>query len=270
MIELSNTLKKTHLQKLVNSGFDSLYDIITHFPRSIKTIQPFTSHFTPQVSDVYLFEGVLEKVEYRNGKKRFLELTFRTPQVLKVYYFSITNYTAKWLVTGAMFQGLITYRKGFWSATQLAKKKPEIDHTSFVLGSADIQPQLQVIYPDRKNMANADFLHIHEKLTPNMYLLDLTGLVPPNDYFPLQLNLEKIHKPDSIEQYSQSYHTWLKFKVFLKLCVYNSYNKSQIAIPGKQIKLDLEYLKQLVADLPFQLTPSQKNSIWDILQDLSN
>ncbi len=269
MLELIDTLTKSQKQKLVNSGFNSIYDVITHFPRSVRNIQPFATNFNPKNSEVYLFEGVLEKVEYRNGKKKFLELTFKTPLLLKVYYFSVTNYTSKWLTPGSMFQGLVSYRKGFWSAIQLSKKKEQLQENGFVLGSAIVEPHLQVIYPEKKQLANSDFINIHQLLDSRFYVLNFQGLVPENDIFPMQFNLEKIHKPNSLSEYNQSYHTWLKFKVFLKLCVYNYYNQSQIEIPGKLIDLDLDYVKNVVKKLPFELTVSQKTAIWDILKDLS-
>jgi RecG-like helicase len=269
MFELINSLSKLQKQKLVNAGFHSIYDLITYFPRTVRTIKPLTNNSSAKVSELYLFEGVLEKVEFKNGKKKYVQLSFRTPQLLQLYYFSVTNYTTKWLTPGSMFQGLITYKKGFWSAVQLAKKKSEIQTQGFVLGSANLDTYLQVIYPEKKTITNTDLINIHQLLESRFYILDLSGLVPQNDIFPLQMNLSDIHKPSSSLDYTNAYNNWLKFKVFLKLCIHNYYNQTQVAIPGKLIELDLEYTKNLVRKLPFQLTASQKTTIWEILQDLS-
>lgn len=80
--------------------------------------------------------------------------------------------------------------------------------------------------------------------------------------------LKGIHQPVSLDEITPS-RQGLAFEeafwFFVRMAVARAESTQQ---PGITLKFDVEWLKRVVASLPFELTPGQKRAIWDILQDM--
>ncbi len=97
----------------------------------------------------------------------------------------------------------------------------------------------------------------------------------PNDIlsrygFPnLQTAVHNIHFPDNIED-ALTAQKRFRFENLFLLQLFNLQQKLKLGeeqAPG--IPIDIERIKNILAALPFSLTPSQKQSLWEIVQDLA-
>jgi RecG-like helicase len=130
---------------------------------------------------------------------------------------------------------------------------------------------LDIFYPKSGAKVDTTFLRrIHQKLKPEDYVLDLSGLVPISLLGSLKLDLWHAHHPKSQTEYFRALNRLQTVKVFLKSAlekyiVYNS-TKNHLAYTPD---LDLVWLQQNILKLPVTLTKSQKVAIWEIVQDVT-
>ena len=88
-------------------------------------------------------------------------------------------------------------------------------------------------------------------------------------FLPLSDALQMIHFPETMEELDQAVAR-LKFdELFLHQLLFADVRKEQKTQVAHQIPVNEVLLKEFVAKLPFELTPAQKISAWDIVQDLA-
>jgi RecG-like helicase len=260
------------VNKLNSVGFYDLYSFITYLPFDIVKITPLVNIYTtPIQGQTYLTSGRLKLITHRTGKQRFLVLDFEGDFDLRCYLFSVASFTLKALQIGQNYQLLLTYNtSGFWSIEKFAPLKDTLSNQkNFILGQAESRDYLLPKYIKSGEMRNGDFHNLHRKLIPTDYLLNLDGLIPENSILPQILDLSGIHKPTSSENYRQTSQHWTALKVYLRLVLLryiDEMNQETFALSGK---LDLDFLKRLIAKLPFELSNSQKTVIWEILQEVT-
>jgi len=89
------------------------------------------------------------------------------------------------------------------------------------------------------------------------------------DFPDLQNALREIHLPDHIENALQAQQRF-RFENLFLLQLFNLQQKLKLG--SKQafpIPIDIERIKQIIAVLPYSLTQSQKQSLWEIVQDMA-
>ena len=138
----------------------------------------------------------------------------------------------------------------------------------FKLGSAQMQNWLLPVYLKSGVLTTSKFNLIHQKLNFSEYNLDLTSLAPANNFFPLKFSLEQIHQPSSLENYNKSKQNWIAFQLFLKMSTYKQIKENNQILLAKSADISLENLKLMSSSIPFNLTQSQKTTIWDILNQI--
>jgi len=127
------------------------------------------------------------------------------------------------------------------------------------------------VYPEHKNITSKIFRRIMKGLAPTMsrwseILPD--KIIKKHELIPLSNALTEIHFPTSLETL-QTAKNRLAFDELLttQLIIQQiqSYLRNQTAQP---IPTDIEYVKYILKKLPFKLTSSQKQALWEILQDI--
>ena len=117
---------------------------------------------------------------------------------------------------------------------------------------------------------SSQIISLHNRLNPESYVLNLEALVPKdNGIIPDFINLIRIHKPKSYSDFKAAKSEFLALKAFLRLVLMKDIDRSRIQLVAKQSSLDISFLKRFTADLPFELSLSQKNIIWEIVNELS-
>ncbi len=274
MPTLEDRFTPLQLQKLQKAGIRTLFDLLTFFPLGVFFVVPMDQNAKEQSLDVkYLDQANLETVTPRQGKQKFLVLQWRsqiTNQTYQTYFFSVASFTTKALQPGKEFQLLLTNRNGFWNLERFAEFSGKTTTDHFKLGQSPIQKHLEVYYPKLGFLAGSYVKTLHARLFGSDYQLNLQGLVPPeNDLIPQTIDLSQIHRPLSLETYKTTLDQWTSLQVYLKLALVKYLNQQSRQEVGRATVLDVEFLKQTAEKLPFSLSLSQKQAVWDILQGLS-
>lgn len=267
---LTNRLTLEQSRKLNLAGFKSIYDIITYLPFDLQNIKPLENTYIQPSSDiVYLWSGKLVNITHRRGGQQFLVLDFQGTQPLKAYLFSIAKYTMVNLVLNKNYQLLLIYRKGFWSIDKFALQQENLINHPFILGKMNTKDYLLPKYSKIGTLQGGYFNQIHKRLKPQDYILNLSGLLPENDIIPESLDLSKIHHPYNLVEYEQALHSWIALKVFLRMSLDKFVSLNSISQYARSGNLNIDFLKHLSSTLPFKLSPTQKTTIWDILQEIT-
>ena len=270
--ELRQILSPARTKSLESVGIETVFGLLTLFPRRLQLLTPLRSLTQPNEEDQdYFLEGTLGRVETRKGKRPFFILHFQTGVLnFSGYYFVAARYTYGKLNVGETYQILANKRNNLWTIKKLEVRKAELDPKHFRLGRADLsRTYLSPVYPKTGKLTSAYFLAVHRQLPHTLYQISLAGLVPENELIPQQIDLYRIHHPETLEQYGAARSQWLALQAFLKMSLIKYLNLSRAQTKTRAGQLDVEFLKSLAEALPYTLSPSQKITIWELLQDLT-
>jgi len=271
MSDLLQKFTAEQAKKLLGVGVANIYGLITYLPYDLQEIIPLKDVFNQKDSQgkEFLWQGKLLNIDFRKGAKRFLVLDFTGDMSLKCYLFSVASYTLKTLEINQFYQLVLNYNNGFWSILRFAKLQEIQSKPYFLLGSAVSKSYYVPKYNKLSYLPGGFFNLLHKRLKTTDYVLNLKDLVPENSIIPLNINLSLIHKPETKELYQQAMSQWLSLKVFLKLNLVKYLESLKTKVEISAGNLDLELLKKLSSKLPFELSKTQKTTIWDILQEIT-
>lgn len=272
MSDLEKRLTPVQVKKLQAAGLGSLYDLVTYLPLGVFRILPLTAFKHTVLDHVkYLDQAVLEQMVQRRGQRNFLQLQWlsrTTQRRYQAYFFPAVRFTWQALQVGQEFQLLLTYRNGFWNLEKFAKVSHIQESNQLLLGTAQMREYLDVYYP-KLGLVSSNYLKsIHRRLQPEDYRLHLGGLVVDNPYIPQVLDLQGVHHPTTLQVYQTTFKQWLSLQFYLKLALIRYAGSLQKQEFGRAATLDLDFVRCLVRALPFELSASQKQAIWEILQDM--
>jgi len=284
MITLKDRFTQNQIDKLSKIGITTPFQFVTCFPNSVQKILPFSSfkpQFLPNPQDRFLHTAVLHQIERRSGRRPFFILHFLDPQtrqMVRAYLFTIASYTAKQLIIGSTYQVLLAFRNNFLNVEKYALYQQNDqsgynqnhNQNYFLLGK--INPNSSAILPvySQVGFLNSNyFLSLHKRLKPEDYLLDLRGLVEKGqDFFPEILDTAGIHRPKNLQDFEKNLRYWISFKVYLRLQLMNYLNAQSKLHLAKTGTFLLSDLVKMVNSLPFTLSPSQKTTTWDLIQQV--
>lgn len=272
MNDLGKRFTKVQIEKLESVGFGSIYDVLTFFPLGVEKILPLQNPFQNESErSKFLWEGELEEVEQKYGKNNFLILGFRGETFnLRAYFFSKAKFVLKTLKTGQSYQILLKKSKSFWVVEKLAILNSDYPRIDFpmILGRAKMKSYLQTHYSKKGILHPPYFKNIFSKLKREDFVLNLEGLVPDNNLIPKTIDLYEVHYPTSYENYKKTLDEWTSFKVFLRLSLMKFLDSQKDTRLAKESELDLDFLKRASSNLPFDLSISQKQAVWEVLQEV--
>lgn len=254
------------IEDLQKAGFAGLYELLNYFPSKLEQIEPLDKAGFIDANKLYLWQARLISSELRSGKKPFFLLNLSDGQSQKTaYLFSNARYLHTLLQVGSEFQLILKYKDPFWTVDKIAAASPTKMATDFILGKAIMQNYLVPKYTRILALTSPRFNQIFRRLPSSFFLLDFTGLVPNNSNLQSKIDLTKIHKPTSEAEFYETKKQFLKVKVFLQMVTLKALQDKTEQLKARKGKLDLEFLKTVSSNLPYQLTLSQKTVIWDIL-----
>jgi RecG-like helicase len=267
-----DTLKFTPIlkQKIKKAGFQSIYELITYLPFKLEAILPL-NYRGFEDSNTYLYTGKLVDISHRKNRKSFLVLNFIGEINFSGYFFGTSKYIFATLHIGKNYQLLVKKSGNLWTIKRYSEFKGEsFEKNNFVLGKAEAKKHFIPVYRKKSGLKNQDFLKIHQKIPSQIYSLDIRGLVPKNNYIHSILDLKNVHHPKSVEIYEKTLKEWIALNTFLKLASFNyNFEKTLSSQKGISSNLDKDYLQKLVLRLEYNLTISQKNTIWNILKQIT-
>ncbi len=95
-------------------------------------------------------------------------------------------------------------------------------------------------------------------------------IISQNKLISLSLAIKQIHQPSSAKQIKQAIQRLAFNEIFflqLKNFYHHQLQSQQAAYPIEQ---NIDYIKNVITKLPYQLTNYQKKALWEIIQDLSS
>ncbi|MBI4086289.1 MAG: ATP-dependent DNA helicase RecG [Candidatus Liptonbacteria bacterium] len=131
--------------------------------------------------------------------------------------------------------------------------------------------RLVPIYPETRGLTSKGIRFLVQPILKN--------LEPPTDWLPKEVlatagipdinrALAAVHFPDTIDAALLAKKRFAFEELFL-LQILNTQQKLKLALEkAPAIRTDIEKLKEILKGLPFTLTPSQKKSLWEIIQDI--
>lgn len=132
--------------------------------------------------------------------------------------------------------------------------------------------RLVPIYPETKGLTSRGIRFfvqlILKKLSPPPEWLP-PEILKENHFSDIKTTLWKIHFPKKIEEVELAKNRFAFENLFL-LQLTNFQQKLKLAEEkSPAISIDFQNLKEIINELPFELTFSQKKSLWEIIQDLA-
>jgi RecG-like helicase len=282
-------LSKSQIQNLNLVGISSLYQLLIFLPYGLENLEPIENYFgknyitdfgqsdNSETKTKYLFQGKLTTFTKNQGKtgQFYFYLTFQSDnRTVNTYYFASSPYAAKNLIIGNEFQMILANSNNLWSIEKLVESKVEGNFNSpkdsFKLGQATIQKYILPKYSKTGFLTSPFFAQVFNQIPRQFFVLDLVGLMPQNPIIDSKIDFWNIHHPKSVAKYHSTMQQWIGLKVFLKLALIQYVEKNKEKRYAKASNLDIEFLKNLSGNLPFELSLSQKNAIWSILGEVTN
>jgi RecG-like helicase len=269
-------LSKSQITNLELAGIRTLYSLLIFLPSSLENLEPFdnfSASFGEEQSakTKYILQSKLIALVKNTGKtgQPYLYLSFqKNNQVVNCYYFASSPYAVKSLTIGSEFQIIISNSNGLWSVEKIAEYKGFTEYT-FKLGQAEIARHLLPKYPKTGFLQSPFFAQIYLQIPRPFFKLNLVGLVPGNAIIPSEIDFWNIHHPSSAIKYHQTLQQWIGLKVFLKLSLMKYIDVNKEKKFAKASNIDINFLKNISSNLPFELSNSQKTAIWSILDEVN-
>lgn len=128
------------------------------------------------------------------------------------------------------------------------------------------------IYPEHKNITSKIFRRIMKGLAPNMSRWSEilpSEIVAKYKLTPLNNALTEIHFPTSLESLQVAKNRLAFDELLTTQLIIQQIQRYLSAQTAQPIVTDIEYIKSILKKLPYKLTDSQKQVLWEILQDIS-
>ncbi len=127
------------------------------------------------------------------------------------------------------------------------------------------------VYPETKGLTSRGlrFL-IKPLLTKTKYLKDFLPIeiLKRNNLMDLKTALNQIHFPTNLEQAQKAKLRFSFEELFLLQLILKLNRNENKKLKAYQIPIEIEFIKELLKTLPFELTHSQKQALWEIIKDL--
>jgi RecG-like helicase len=268
--DLNQLLTKARADRLHSVGIQSIYSLLTFFPRKIQKVSKLTNSYSLTKNDeVFFFTGTLTNIESRRGKRPFMLLTLKGDFVFTGYFFSTVRYIYSKLKVGTMYQVLVSKNNNLWSISKIEEYIPNTNNHYFVLGKLNANSEYLVpIYPKVRSIGSAYFQAIHRQIPSSIYKINLKDLIPQNDIIPLEIDLSNIHHPTTLNNYKSNLNQLAAMNVFLKLSLIKYLNLENKITQTRAGELDKNFYNLLIKSLPYKLSSTQSKTINDILQDI--
>jgi ATP-dependent DNA helicase RecG len=259
------------LKRFEKIGIKNVRDLLLYFPSRYEDFSKVSLIDTLESGELATIRATVQDIKFRRTR-RGLGITEATladeSGTIRATWFN-QSYLAQTLYPGraANFSGKVSLSEGHEiylnnPAYEIVKPNTETIHTS----------RLIPIYPETKGLTSRGIrfavravLNLKPKITEWIPEEILASYHLPD----LSDAIREVHFPDSIEDAITAQQRF-RFESLFLIQLFNLRQKLNLdATPATAIPVNIERIKDILAALPFQLTQSQKRSLWEIVQDLA-
>lgn len=257
------SLKRT----LNNLGIFYIEDLLYHIPFRYVDFSSKIAIGQAQVGQMVTLEGIITEVKARRSFRSRLQFTEAVLEdqtgIVKLVWFN-QPYLAKQLTEEStlVVAGKIEWFKQKQLTNPYFEFTDEGNQTGKILPVYHLTKGITNLRLAKliKNAWDSSSQNIHDELSPA--LLKKFGL------YDMRKSLENLHFPASKESLKPS-QLRLAVEDTLPQQVASLLRQRQLEnSKAPAIATDVDYVKSILVNLPFELTNSQKRALWDILQDM--
>lgn len=260
------------LQKFKKLGIETVRDLLWHFPSRYEDFSAITNIADLVPREECTVRGVVKKISMRRAwrKRMFIleGIVEDATGAIRVVWFNQT-YIRNVLSEGTPvnLSGKVSVSKDgemyFSNPTYEIPSKcgEEMKHTGRIVP----------IYPETKGLTSKGIRYIVKPLLERVGNLEETlpeEIVETFGFAPLSEAIQSVHFPDTIEEGIAArkrfaFEDLFFLQLFLLTERVRVKREKAHAIP-----VDIESIKKFLGTLPYELTQSQKKSLWEILKDM--
>lgn len=277
---LSTPLSSIHgigprfLQRFKKLGIFTVRDLLWHLPKRYEDFSSITEITNLSPREECTVEGTVKKISMRRAwhKRMFITESVIEDESgeIRVVWFNQT-YIKNILQEGTRvnISGKVSVSKDgelyFSNPTYEIPSKygKETKHTGRVVA----------IYPETKGLTSKGFRYIIQPLLEAMPSIPETlpdEVVTLNDLMPLDTALRTIHLPPSIDAGLEAKKRFAFEDLFLLQLFLLGERMRTKKQKAHALEIEIPMIKAFVDTLPFELTPSQKQSLWETVKDMNN
>ena len=257
-------------QKFKRLGLDTVQDLLFNFPVRYEDFSEIYRIDDLEPGQQATIQGIVEEVDVRHTWKKNLtivEARIRDESgSIRAVWFN-QPYVKNVLRPGrlANFSGKVSV-----SEEDIYLSHPTYELVSF--RETRHTARLVPVYPETKGLTSKGIRFVVQPVLAN--LEPLSDWLPEEiresrDYPALDKALRDIHFPDKMEDAERAQKRFAFEDLFL-LQLLNLRQKLKLAQEkAPPVEIELPELKKLLGYLPFELTPSQKRSLWEVVQDIA-
>ncbi|KKQ23208.1 MAG: ATP-dependent DNA helicase [Candidatus Wolfebacteria bacterium GW2011_GWC1_37_10] len=291
MIELSNQLEEVKgigprfIERLKKLNIKIVKDLLWHFPTRYEDFSKIIKISDLKINQRATVSGIIKQVKLKRTWKRrmfILEaLVADDTGSIKAIWFN-GRYLLPIIKKGKFINlaGKITEN----SKEGLIMSHPvyEIVNQQFISEDAELTGGQQFdtkhtgrivpIYPETKGLTSKGFRYLIKPILENLEIAEEflpENILKENNFPEINEALNSIHFPKESGE-AKSAKKRFAFEDLFLLNLINLQTKLKI---GQQkaiaFKEDIDFIRKLLEKLPFELTLSQKKSLWEILQDMA-
>lgn len=269
------------LRNLERMGIKTVTDLVFHFPFRYEDFSQIYKIEDLEPGQQATVQGIVQETSARRSWRRRMVIIEALIQdetaSIRAIWFNqpfvknairpgrLMNFAGKISVSeGEIYLSNPTYeainlRRKVGAPTQWASE--ETAHTG----------RLVPVYPETRGLTSKGFRYLLQPILKNIEPLEewMPEETLEREEFP-EINeaIRNIHFPERIEDAAAAKKRFAFEDLFL-LQILNLQQKLALAKEkAPSIATDIETLKKILATLPFELTLSQKKSLWEILQDI--
>jgi ATP-dependent DNA helicase RecG len=274
------------LRRLEKMGIKTVGDLLWHFPTRYEDFTKTYSVAELEPGQQATVRGTIEDINARHSFRRHMSIIEATiadaSGSIRAVWFN-QPYIANTLKPGreANFSGkasvsdegeiylnnptyeIVRVRPGMnaTNADGTSGNEQEFNHTG----------RLVPVYPETQGLTSRGIRFVIQQLfkhKPELKEWIPTEILNEFHFTELEDAIHEIHFPRTIED-AQTARARFSFEDLFLLQLITLREKMKLAtVHAPAMTVDIEWVKELLAKLPFELTPSQKKSLWEIIQDM--
>ena len=266
-----SSISPRFLKNLERLGIKTVKDLVWHFPNRYEDFSQIYQIADLEPGQQATISGIIREVKLRRSFRRHMAIVEAVIDdgsgTIRGVWFN-QPYLKNTLRPGRMMN--------FSGKVSVSENDIYLSHPDYEAGEAKDSHEsrhtgrLVPIYPETKGLSSRALRFILQPVLKN--LATIPEFLPPqilksHGLLEISEAIQKIHFPDSAEEVDEIKKRFAFQDLFL-LQLFNLEQKLKLAKEkAPKIETDIEYLKEILTTLPFELTTSQKKSLWEIIQD---